>query len=185
MFTLSVVLGSSILYKEFNAATPPRVLKFTFGCLSTFIGVYLITSQRHLPRQRPRPGPSTRPSLTPLIRSSHPPVAVGIQGNQVGNAEEGVRLDETPPHLLGTSFGYHFTNPRVLELRMTLPRRKRSVEDQIGGIWTRWRRSDGDEMARSYSEQGVVERNAGVEGEGRDWASEAGVEERRRGVSVV
>jgi uncharacterized membrane protein YfcA len=61
MFTLSVVIGSSILYKDFNAASPQRLLKFIFGCISTFIGVYLITSKRPLPQYLNR-------------RSSHHPI---------------------------------------------------------------------------------------------------------------
>jgi len=46
LFTLSVILGSSILYRDFEKATPDRVLKFVAGCALTFSGVYLITSGR-------------------------------------------------------------------------------------------------------------------------------------------
>jgi hypothetical protein len=53
-------------------------------------------------------------------------------------------LGETPPHLLGTSFGYHFTNPRILERRgsSTLPRQghgKRRGDDLASAIWSRWK----------------------------------------------
>lgn len=45
-FTLSVIIGSAILYRDFEKATSASMLKFVFGCLMTFSGVYLITSGR-------------------------------------------------------------------------------------------------------------------------------------------
>src|SRR5579859_995172 len=158
MFTLSVVLGSSILYKDFSSATPARLLKFIFGCISTFIGVYLITSKRHLPRPaKPRPRnsiPHLRTSETPtetaplLVVPSAEPTEVGVVRG----------LGETPPHLLGTSFGYHFTNPHILATRRaTIPRRT-PRDDIASAIWSRWRNGDDFEeggpeaMSRSQSE---------------------------------
>ena len=44
MFTLSVIIGSAVLYRDFESATADRVGKFIAGCLLTFFGVYLITS---------------------------------------------------------------------------------------------------------------------------------------------
>ena len=46
LFTISVIIGSSILYRDFESATLDRVGKFVAGCLLTFLGVYLITSGR-------------------------------------------------------------------------------------------------------------------------------------------
>ncbi|KAI9679088.1 MAG: hypothetical protein M1829_001758 [Trizodia sp. TS-e1964] len=46
LFTLSVIIGSAILYRDFEKATPERVAKFIAGCLLTFLGVYLITTGR-------------------------------------------------------------------------------------------------------------------------------------------
>ena len=46
LFTISVIIGSAILYRDFEAATVERVAKFAGGCLLTFLGVYLITSGR-------------------------------------------------------------------------------------------------------------------------------------------
>src|SRR6202035_5668332 len=114
MFTLSVVVGSAILYKDFNSATPQRLLKFIFGCISTFIGVYLITSKRthhihHLPKTR-----HSIPHLRPEPLPETAPLMVISPGSSDASSEG---LGETPPHLLGTSFGYHFTNPRILERR--------------------------------------------------------------------
>ncbi|MCJ1417427.1 hypothetical protein MMC32_003771 [Xylographa parallela] len=46
LFTISVIIGSSILYRDFESATLDRVGKFVAGCFLTFLGVYLITSGR-------------------------------------------------------------------------------------------------------------------------------------------
>jgi hypothetical protein len=46
MFTLSVIIGSAVLYRDFEKATTDKVVKFVGGCLLTFFGVYLITSGR-------------------------------------------------------------------------------------------------------------------------------------------
>jgi hypothetical protein len=46
LFTLSVIIGSAVLYRDFKQATLDRVLKFIGGCALTFLGVYFITSGR-------------------------------------------------------------------------------------------------------------------------------------------
>ena len=46
LFTLSVIIGSAVLYRDFESATADRVGKFIGGCILTFLGVYLITSGR-------------------------------------------------------------------------------------------------------------------------------------------
>ncbi|KAF3482475.1 non-imprinted in Prader-Willi/Angelman syndrome region protein 1 [Arthroderma uncinatum] len=46
LFTLSVIMGSAILYRDFESATVARVVKFVGGCALTFFAVYLITSGR-------------------------------------------------------------------------------------------------------------------------------------------
>jgi len=44
LFTLSVILGSAVLYRDFESMASSRAVKFITGCLLTFFGVYLITS---------------------------------------------------------------------------------------------------------------------------------------------
>lgn len=46
MFTLSVIIGSAVLYRDFKRTTAEQVVKFVGGCLLTFFGVFLITSGR-------------------------------------------------------------------------------------------------------------------------------------------
>lgn len=46
MFTLCVIIGSAILYRDFEKTTLEQAAKFVGGCLLTFFGVFLITSGR-------------------------------------------------------------------------------------------------------------------------------------------
>ncbi|KAI1375951.1 DUF803-domain-containing protein [Hypoxylon crocopeplum] len=46
LFTLSVIIGSAILYRDFERTTAEQAAKFVGGCLLTFFGVFLITSGR-------------------------------------------------------------------------------------------------------------------------------------------
>lgn len=46
LFTLSVIIGSAVLYRDFESANAERYGKFIGGCMLTFLGVYLITSGR-------------------------------------------------------------------------------------------------------------------------------------------
>ena len=45
-FTLSVIIGSAVLYRDFERTTAEQAAKFVGGCLLTFFGVFLITSGR-------------------------------------------------------------------------------------------------------------------------------------------
>ena len=46
LFTISVIIGSAVLYRDFQSANADRSGKFFGGCALTFLGVYLITSGR-------------------------------------------------------------------------------------------------------------------------------------------
>ncbi|RKU41779.1 hypothetical protein DL546_004555 [Coniochaeta pulveracea] len=46
LFTLSVIIGSAVLYRDFERTTAHQAIKFVGGCLLTFFGVFLITSGR-------------------------------------------------------------------------------------------------------------------------------------------
>ncbi|KAK4455976.1 magnesium transporter NIPA-domain-containing protein [Podospora aff. communis PSN243] len=45
-FTLCVIIGSAVLYRDFERTTGEQAVKFVGGCLLTFFGVFLITSGR-------------------------------------------------------------------------------------------------------------------------------------------
>lgn len=42
LFTLSAVIGSAVLYKDFQRATFHQMVTFTYGCGATFAGVFII-----------------------------------------------------------------------------------------------------------------------------------------------
>ena len=46
IFTISVILGSAVLYRDFETADAERFCKFIGGCALTFLGVYFLTSKR-------------------------------------------------------------------------------------------------------------------------------------------
>lgn len=46
MFTLSVIIGSAILYRDFEREATDDAIKFVGGCALTFLGVWCITSGR-------------------------------------------------------------------------------------------------------------------------------------------
>ncbi|CAI4211451.1 unnamed protein product [Parascedosporium putredinis] len=52
MFTLCVIIGSAVLYRDFENTTLNQTFHFVGGCLLTFFGVFLITSGRP-PRDEP------------------------------------------------------------------------------------------------------------------------------------
>lgn len=45
-FTLCVIIGSAVLYRDFERTTGEQAVKFIGGCFLTFFGVFLITSGR-------------------------------------------------------------------------------------------------------------------------------------------
>lgn len=53
LFTISVIVGSAILYRDFEDVSKKRAIKFVAGCSLTFVGVYLISSQRQHGASRP------------------------------------------------------------------------------------------------------------------------------------
>ncbi|GJC90522.1 putative magnesium transporter NIPA7 [Colletotrichum liriopes] len=46
LFTLCVIIGSAVLYRDFERTSAEQAGKFVGGCLLTFFGVFLITSGR-------------------------------------------------------------------------------------------------------------------------------------------
>lgn len=45
-FTICVIIGSAVVYRDFESATLKEAANFLGGCVLTFFGVYLITSRR-------------------------------------------------------------------------------------------------------------------------------------------
>src|SRR5690606_16295640 len=85
LFTISVIVGSAILYRDFEKLDRKRLIRFVIGCALTFGGVWLISSDRptndahdHLetdPEATPEPTPLPTPSIasTTNINQTVPP----------------------------------------------------------------------------------------------------------------
>ncbi|KAM3588926.1 hypothetical protein VKS41_001354 [Umbelopsis sp. WA50703] len=46
LFTVSAIIGSAVLYRDFDDVKAEQFVHFVFGCLVEFLGVYLITANR-------------------------------------------------------------------------------------------------------------------------------------------
>lgn len=71
LFTLSVIIGSAILYRDFERTTTNDALKFFAGCALTFSGVWLITSGRSKGRNSDEEEGSDEEDAIDLIDEEH------------------------------------------------------------------------------------------------------------------
>jgi hypothetical protein len=71
IFTLSVIIGSAILYRDFERTTTDDAIKFFAGCALTFSGVWLITSGRGKSRQQDEEEGSEDGEAIDLIDEEH------------------------------------------------------------------------------------------------------------------
>lgn len=46
LFTISAIIGSAVIYKDFDQDDPALLFWFTLSCITEFFGVYLITTNR-------------------------------------------------------------------------------------------------------------------------------------------
>ena len=204
MFTLSVVVGSAILYRDFESADLQRLLKFIFGCISTFIGVYLITSRR--PAHNVLKSHQSTPHLNGHQHNAQSEVGPLLTVPTLNGPATSIKdLPETPPQFLGTSFGYHFTGPRVLERKgslSTLPglvtngKQKGELANTLLNLWgsldpRTGELVQGERMGRTNSDistQNTSPQENGVNGDTEsDIVGEGGRQSwgRNRGYSVV
>ncbi|KAG8743964.1 hypothetical protein FRC10_011038 [Ceratobasidium sp. 414] len=63
MFNLTAIVGSAILYRDFDKINFHRFLTFFYGCMTTFLGVHLLTRASSPPD--PTPSSPTRAHRTP------------------------------------------------------------------------------------------------------------------------
>ncbi|CEL63753.1 NIPA-like protein 2 OS=Homo sapiens GN=NIPAL2 PE=2 SV=1 [Rhizoctonia solani AG-1 IB] len=74
LFNLTAIVGSAILYRDFDKIDFHRFLTFFYGCCTTFLGVYLLTRPSNPPTPAPTPQASRTPSqTTPLLHKSSTP----------------------------------------------------------------------------------------------------------------
>ncbi|QUC22059.1 uncharacterized protein UV8b_06300 [Ustilaginoidea virens] len=87
LFTLCVILGSAILYRDFEKTTPNQAACFVGGCLLTFFGVFLITSGR---RQKEQDGQDALSEIHGIEET------IGLASNGEGLGAPALRCHETP-----------------------------------------------------------------------------------------
>ncbi len=108
MFTLCVIIGSAVLYRDFERTTAEQAVKFVGGCLLTFFGVFLITSGRHGAEED-----DDRLSDADGIEGNHRACRAGRPRNHAPNADSNqaprrrVAVKEIVPHVLGQFQGRH------------------------------------------------------------------------------
>ena len=60
LFNFSAIIGSAILYRDFNKVTFHQFMNFLYGCGATFGGVYLLTTSKTQEEERGSEEDSTR-----------------------------------------------------------------------------------------------------------------------------
>ncbi|KLU87888.1 hypothetical protein MAPG_06878 [Magnaporthiopsis poae ATCC 64411] len=93
IFTLSVIIGSAVLYRDFEKTTGDQAVTFVGGCLLTFFGVFLITSGR-APHNEDEEGLSDVEGIEETI-GLHEQDPVGSSGGQRPNTTASTG-DDTP-----------------------------------------------------------------------------------------
>ena len=111
LFTLSVIIGSAVLYRDFEHTSLDRAVKFVVGCVLTFFGVYLITSQRYDNEDAEEDEENGDETIrlideevqdvdeqTPLTRNPAKVALAASQDHLVGqNREDELAVPRTPP----------------------------------------------------------------------------------------
>ncbi|GAA5853053.1 hypothetical protein JCM9279_003796 [Rhodotorula babjevae] len=76
-FALSTIVGSAILYRDFEGVALPSLVNFAFGCLVSALGVYLLT--RDPPAQSPSSGTKPGSSSADAAPSPSPYAALSAR----------------------------------------------------------------------------------------------------------
>lgn len=100
LFTLSVIVGSAVLYRDFESMTTERAAKFVGGCALTFLGVYFITSGRIRSDDESTFSTDDEEEAIGLLHSEryHDRLDLSPPGNQIGlpkalHSTPGVEID--------------------------------------------------------------------------------------------
>ncbi|KAG9074217.1 hypothetical protein FS749_014254, partial [Ceratobasidium sp. UAMH 11750] len=136
MFNLTAIVGSAILYRDFDKMNFHRFLTFFYGCMTTFLGVYLLTrGSSHAPDPAPSSASSpthahrTPTQFTPLLPTSRSPSVIAKRIARRGSTTSlnVVGLSPGPYLLLATPGG----SPGVVAV---------PVKDDTGREGARWER---------------------------------------------
>lgn len=96
-FSISAIVGSAVLFREFDDVEGSRALNFVFGCALSFFGVYLLTRQspEAQDEQDASEAPSSRRASNASTSASESPSAPHT--NLPGGSPYGVRRQKSLP----------------------------------------------------------------------------------------
>lgn len=150
LFTLCVIIGSAVLYRDFERTSSEQAVKFVGGCLLTFFGVFLITSGR--PRHDPEEDTlSDEEGIEETIGLSEQDPGTSHTPNQPSRGGSGSARSRRSSRASGVSFKETFNRPLALVAGRGYPGKRTSVgpssskpaliEDEgedsplLGGTW--------------------------------------------------
>jgi magnesium transporter len=73
LFTLSAIIGSAILYGDFQKATFHEIITFFYGCTATFAGVFIIAWAPHQSESDPEYANESGDDIPNAIDQQTPP----------------------------------------------------------------------------------------------------------------
>lgn len=97
LFTISVIVGSAILYRDFETVSNRKMILFGIGCWLTFTGVYLISSRR-------KRGSSSSSSFIDSAEDEDGDVAMPIPILPASSSRPGTSIPPSPSHSTRPSF---------------------------------------------------------------------------------
>lgn len=114
-FTLCVIIGSAVLYRDFERTTATQAAKFVGGCLLTFFGVFLITSGRPEPNDEEHSlsdvsgieetiGLAPQETNQPLSRSTTSSGPTRSRGSSKASHPNDLYLSGSGPYAMGREF---------------------------------------------------------------------------------
>jgi drug/metabolite transporter (DMT)-like permease len=130
-FTISVIVGSAVLYRDFERQTPADGIKFGCGCALTFFGVWCITSGRKKDSDSVDGDDETEDGLSiadeertmPEIREQDEGDAITRNSNGYGSPIGGPSLQRASTADIGSL-------PKLVAIASTPPRSPVGVESQ-------------------------------------------------------
>ncbi|CDH60614.1 duf803 domain membrane protein [Lichtheimia corymbifera JMRC:FSU:9682] len=119
LFTISAIAGSAVIYRDFDNDDPSHLYRFVLGCLTEFLGIFLITSGRDPSTRKedvinerskthvPPPLDSSQP-LPTIVTEPPTPTAIHITTSTSSSTETNRETDnvsESTPLLYPTCDG--------------------------------------------------------------------------------